>query len=300
FHIEIFASRARSYRELPLRMAELAAVYRYQRSGTLQGLLRVRGFTQDDAHIFCTEEQVESEVEQVLELVARIYARFGFHELEVDLSTRPEKAVGSEGQWRSAEATMERVLERTGLPYRINPREGAFYGPKVDVQIRDALGRRWQCATVQFDFNEPQRFQLEYIGPDGQAHQPVMVHRTVLGSLERFTGVLLEHHAGALPLWLAPVQIQVLTVTDEQLDYAHQVAAELERAGLRVEVPDHPGVRPSAKIRQSQLAKVPYAAVVGAREVAEGNVNLRDNRRGEQRPLQVAEVVERLLAEATS
>ncbi len=300
FHIMIYAARARSYRELPLRLAELASVYRYQRSGTLHGLLRVRGFTQDDAHIFCTEEQVEREVAGVLGLVRQMYSRFGFLELEVDLSTKPEKSVGTAEQWRGAEAALERVLERERLNFNLNPGEVAFYGPKVDVHIRDALGRRWQCATVQFDFNEPERFHLEYTGADGGAHQPVMVHRTLLGSLERFMGVLVEHHAGAFPLWLAPVQLQVLTVTDEQLDYAQQVAGELEQAGFRVEVPDHPGVRPSAKIRQSQLAKVPYAAVVGAREAAAGNVNLRNNRGGEQLPLTVAQVVERLRAEAGS
>jgi threonyl-tRNA synthetase len=191
------------------------------------------------------------------------------------------------------------VIEAEGLEYQLKPGEGAFYGPKVDFHIRDAIGRRWQCATVQFDFNEPERFSLEYIGADGAAHRPVMVHRALLGALERFFGVLLEHHAGALPLWLSPVQVQVITVGDAQLDYAHQVASSLEEAGFRAEVPDRPGERIGAKIRDSQLAKVPYVAVVGGREVEAGNVNLRNNRTGEEIPLTVDEVIERLSAEAS-
>jgi threonyl-tRNA synthetase len=298
FHILIYRSRARSYRELPMRLAELASVYRYQRSGTLHGLLRVRGITQDDAHIFCRPEQVDEEVAGVLRLVQAMYRRFGFESVEVDLSTKPAKAVGSAELWEQAESSLARVTEAEGLDYQLKPGEGAFYGPKVDVHIRDALGRRWQCATVQFDFNEPERFGLEYIGSDGTAHRPVMVHRALLGSLERFFGVLLEHYAGALPLWLSPVQVQVVTVGDAQVDYAHQVASRLEEAGFRAEVPDRPGERIGAKIRDSQLAKVPYVTVVGSREVEAGNVNLRNNRTGEEIPMTVDEVIERLSAEA--
>jgi threonyl-tRNA synthetase len=300
FHILIYKSRARSYRELPLRLAEVASVYRYQRSGTLHGLLRVRGITQDDAHIFCQPEQVDDEVAGVLRLVREMYRRFGFDEVEVDLSTKPSKAVGSDQLWDQAEASLARVLNAEGLEYKVNAGEGAFYGPKVDVHIRDAIGRRWQCATVQFDFNEPQRFGLEYIGADGQPHQPVMVHRTLLGSLERFFGVLLEHYAGALPTWLSPVQVQVITVSDDQLDYAHQVASRLEQAGFRTEVPDRPGDRMGAKIRDSQLAKVPYAAIVGRKEVEANNVNLRNNRSGEERPISVEELIELLRSEVGS
>jgi threonyl-tRNA synthetase len=300
FHILIYKSRARSYRELPLRLAEVASVYRYQRSGTLHGLLRVRGITQDDAHIFCQPEQVDDEVAGVLRLVREMYRRFGFDEVEVDLSTKPSKAVGSDQLWDQAEASLARVLKAEGLEYKVNAGEGAFYGPKVDVHIRDAIGRRWQCATVQFDFNEPQRFGLEYIGADGQPHQPVMVHRTLLGSLERFFGVLLEHYAGALPTWLSPVQVQVITVSDDQLDYAHQVASRLEQAGFRTEVPDRPGDRMGAKIRDSQLAKVPYAAIVGRKEVGANNVNLRNNRSGEERPISVEELIELLRSEVGS
>ncbi|HVB13814.1 MAG TPA: threonine--tRNA ligase [Candidatus Dormibacteraeota bacterium] len=300
FHILIYKSRARSYRELPLRLAEVATVYRYQRSGTLHGLLRVRMITQDDAHIFCRPEQVDDEVAGVLRLVREMYRRFGFEQLEVDLSTKPAKAVGPGELWEQAESSLARVVEAEGLEYQVNPGEGAFYGPKVDVHIRDAIGRRWQCATVQFDFNEPARFGLEYIGSDGAAHQPVMIHRTLLGSLERFFGVLIEHYAGALPTWLSPVQVQVITVSDDQLDYAHQVASRLEEAGFRTEVPDRPGDRMGAKIRDSQLAKVPYAAIVGKQEVVANNVNLRNNRSGEESPISVEELIERLRAEVGS
>jgi threonyl-tRNA synthetase len=300
FHILIYRSRSRSYRELPLRLAEVASVYRYQRSGTLHGLLRVRGITQDDAHIFCAPEQVDAEVAGVLRLVREMYRRFGFEQVEVDLSTKPAKAVGSDQLWESAESSLARVIEAEGLEYKVNPGQGAFYGPKVDVHIRDAMGRRWQCATVQFDFNEPQRFGLEYVASDGATHQPVMVHRTLLGALERFFGVLLEHYAGALPLWLSPVQLHVITVSDDQLDYAQQVASRLEEAGFRIEVPDRPGDRMGAKIRDSELAKVPYAAIVGRKEVEAQNVNLRNNRTGEQGPVLVEELIERLRTEAGS
>ena len=299
FHILIFSSKARSYRELPLRLAELASVYRYQRSGTLHGLLRVRGFTQDDAHIFCRPDQVDDEVAGVLRLVREMYHRFGFDELEVDLSTKPAKAVGSPELWEQAESSLARVIEAEGLKYTLNPGEGAFYGPKVDIHIRDAMGRRWQCATVQFDFNEPERFGLEYVGADGATHRPVMVHRVVLGALERFFGVLLEHYAGALPVWLSPVQVQMITVSDDQLDYAHHVALRLEEAGFRVEVPDRPGDRMQAKIRDGELAKVPFLAVVGRREVEAGTVNLRNTRSEEQVVLTVEELVERLRREAS-
>ncbi|HVD03754.1 MAG TPA: threonine--tRNA ligase [Candidatus Dormibacteraeota bacterium] len=297
FHILIFQSRQRSYRELPLRLAELASVYRFQRSGTLHGLLRVRGFTQDDAHIFCTPEQAEAEVAGVLDMVQEMMARFGFLEVEIDLSTKPAKAAGEDAMWEAAEAALDRAVRSRGLDFQLNQGEGAFYGPKVDVHIRDAMGRRWQCATVQFDFNEPERFGLEYIGADGAAHRPLMVHRTLLGSMERFFGVLLEHYAGALPTWLSPVQVQLLTITDDQLDYAHQVVSQLEAAGFRAEVADRPGRQLNAKIREGQLAKIPYLAVVGKREVEAGAVNLRDTRGGDQQSVTVAQLLEKLRAE---
>jgi threonyl-tRNA synthetase len=300
FHILIYKSRGRSYRELPIRLAEVASVYRYQRSGTLHGLLRVRGITQDDAHIFCAPDQVDDEVVRVLRLVREMYRRFGFEQVEVDLSTKPTKAVGAGELWERAESSLARVLQAEGLEYKLSPGEGAFYGPKVDVHIRDAIGRRWQCATVQFDFNEPARFGLEYIGADGAPHQPVMIHRTLLGSLERFFGVLIEHYAGALPVWLSPVQVQLISVSDDQLDYAHQVASRLEQAGFRTEVPDRPGDRMGAKIRDSQLAKVPYAGIVGRKEVEAGNLNLRNNRTGEEGPISVEELIARLHSEVGS
>ncbi|MHB1499951.1 MAG: threonine--tRNA ligase [Candidatus Dormibacteria bacterium] len=297
FHILIYKSRQHSYRELPLRLAELAAVYRFQRSGTLHGLLRVRGLTQDDAHIFCTEEQAEQEVAGVLDLVQEMMARFGFHQVEVDLSTKPAKAAGEDRMWELAEAALERAVRGRGMTYKVNPGEGAFYGPKVDIHIRDAMGRRWQCATVQFDFNEPERFHLEYIGDDGSPHRPIMVHRTLLGSMERFFGVLLEHYAGALPVWLSPVQVQLVPVSDDQIDYCREAVDQLEEAGLRAEVYDRPGRQLNAKIRDGQLAKIPYLAVVGRREVEAGSVHLRDTRGGEQVSLTLGELVDRLRTE---
>lgn len=301
FHILIYKSRQRSYRELPLRMAELASVYRFQRSGTLHGLLRVRGFTQDDAHIFCTEEQAESEVLGVLDLAAEMMGRFGFSDLEVDLSTKPARAAGSDQMWQMAEAALERALGAKGLPFKVSPGEGAFYGPKVDVHIRDAMGRRWQCATVQFDFNEPERFELEYIGVDGAAHRPIMVHRTILGSMERFFGVLLEHYAGALPIWLTPVQVRLLPITDDQQGFCRSLAEQLSAEGFRADVYDRPGRTLSAMVREGQLAKIPYLAVVGRREVEAGTVALRDTRSKEkgkgQAVITPAQLIERLREE---
>jgi threonyl-tRNA synthetase len=296
FHILIYRSRPRSYRELPLRLAEIASVYRFQRSGTLHGLLRVRGITQDDAHIFCTEEQAEEEIVGVLELASAMLSRFGFEELEVDLSTKPAKAAGEDRMWELAEAALDRALRRRGMEFKVNPGEGAFYGPKVDIHIRDAMGRRWQCSTVQFDFNEPERFHLEYIGADGAAHRPIMVHRALLGSLERFFGVLLEHYGGALPFWLSPEQVRMVTVSDDQLPYALEVAAALEARGVRSSAPRSGETMP-AQIRDGEMAKVPYLAVVGRREVESRQVNLRDTRRGSKTVLGIEELVARLAEE---
>ena len=296
FHILIYRSRPRSYRELPLRLAEIASVYRFQRSGTLHGLLRVRGITQDDAHIFCTEEQAEEEIVGVLELASRMLSRFGFKELEVDLSTKPAKAAGEDRMWELAEAALDRALRRRGMEFKVNPGEGAFYGPKVDIHIRDAMGRRWQCSTVQFDFNEPERFQLEYIGADGAAHRPIMVHRALLGSLERFFGVLLEHYGGALPFWLSPEQVRMVTVSDDQLPYALEVASALEARGIRCSAPRSGETMP-AQIRDGEMAKVPYLAVVGRREVESREVNLRDTRQGSKTVLGIEELAARLAEE---
>jgi threonyl-tRNA synthetase len=253
FHIMYYKTGLRSYRDLPMRIGELGTVYRYEKSGVLHGLLRVRGFTQDDAHIFCRPDQVEAEVLDVLDLTFRLLGLFGFTEYGVYLSTRPEKFVGEPQQWEMAQEALRHALERRSMEYQVDEGGGAFYGPKIDVKVQDALGREWQCTTVQFDFNLPQRFGLTYAGEDGREHQPYMVHRAILGSLERFLGVLIEHYAGAFPLWLAPVQAVIIPIADRHLEYARRVASSLRGWGLRVEVDDR-GARMQAKSRDAQLA----------------------------------------------
>ncbi len=278
FHILIYKSRLRSYRDLPLRWAELGTVYRYERSGVLHGLLRVRGFTQDDAHIFCTPEQIEDEILGVLDFSLSILRDFGFEQYQIELSVRdprtPEKYAGSDAMWQQAEASLVKALEARNLPYKRMEGEAVFYGPKIDIKIKDALGRAWQCTTIQFDFNVPERFDLTYRDRDGQDRRPYLVHRALLGSLERFFGILVEHYAGAFPVWLAPVQAVVIPIADRHVDYAWEVARRLRAAGLRVEVNDSPE-RMQAKIRDAQLEKIPYMLVVGDREMEEGTVNLR-------------------------
>jgi threonyl-tRNA synthetase len=278
FHIMIYKTRLRSYRELPLRWAELGTVYRYERSGTLHGLLRVRGFTQDDAHIFCTPEQIEDEILRVLDFSLNILRGFGFDDYKVELSVRdphkPEKYAGSDAMWRQAEASLARALEARKLPHERKEGEAVFYGPKIDIKIMDALGRPWQCSTIQFDFNIPERFDLTYVGEDGRPQRPYMVHRALLGSLERFFGVLVEHYAGAFPVWLAPVQVAIIPISDRHLDYARQVEADLKSDGLRVQV-DARAERMNLKIREAQLQKVPYMLVVGDKEVAAAQVAVR-------------------------
>ena len=269
FHIQIYRSSLRSYRELPLRIAELGTVYRYERSGVLHGLMRVRGFTQDDAHIFCLPDQVAAEVGDVLDLTFEIMGAFGFEDYDIMLSTRPEKYVGEPDMWEHATESLRQALVARGLEYGIDDGGGAFYGPKIDVKIKDALGRDWQCTTVQFDFNLPERFGLVYQDEQGNRVQPYMVHRAILGSLERFFGVLVEHYAGAFPLWLAPVQAVVIPIADRHVEYAEQVAGRLRDSGFRVEVDDR-SERMNLKIRQAQLDKIPYMLVVGDRE-AEAN-----------------------------
>ena len=278
FHILIYKSRMRSYRELPLRWAELGTVYRYERSGVLHGLLRVRGFTQDDAHIFCTPEQIEDEILRVLDFSLDLLRGFGFEEFKVALSVRdpkrPEKYAGGDTMWEQAEMSLVKALEARNLPYERMEGEAVFYGPKIDIHIKDALGRTWQLTTIQFDFNLPERFDMAYIGEDGKEHRPYMVHRALLGSLERFFGVLVEHYAGAFPVWLSPVQVVLIPIADRHVEYARSVAGQLQAAGLRVEVDDS-GERMQAKIRDAQLQKVPYMLVVGDREMGAGQVNLR-------------------------
>ena len=294
FHIMIYKTRMRSYRELPLRWAELGTVYRYERSGVLHGLMRVRGFTQDDAHIICTPDQIEDEVLGCLDLTAHILGAFGFKEYEIALSVRDperkEKYIGDDATWEVAEGSLVKALERKGLSCTRMEGEAVFYGPKIDVHIKDALGRLWQCTTIQFDFNLPERFDMTYVGSDGQEHRPYMVHRTLLGSMERFFGILVEHYAGAFPVWLAPVQAQLIPIADRHNDYAYQVRDQLKEAGLRVEVDDS-NERMRAKIRQAQLEKIPYMLVVGDREAAEGTVSLRLRTEENLGPRPVAEFI---------
>lgn len=274
FHILMYKSRARSYRELPFRWAELGTVYRYEMAGVLHGLMRVRGFTQDDAHLFCRWDQLDEEVDRVLAFILRVLRTFGFSEFEMNLSTRPEKFVGEVDKWDAAERSLEAALKRIGLPYVVDEGGGAFYGPKIDVKLKDCLGRMWQCSTLQLDFNNPARFDLTFTNKEGKPEQPVMLHRALLGSIERFIGILVEHYAGAFPMWLAPEQVRVLTIADRHLDHADKVGRALKDAGLRVEVPSSSD-KLGAKIRQAQLDKVPVMLVVGDKELAEGGATVR-------------------------
>jgi threonyl-tRNA synthetase len=275
FHIQIFKSRQRSYRDLPKRYAEFGTVYRYERSGVLHGLTRVRGFTQDDAHIFCRPDQMEAEINRALEFSLYILRAFGLTDFKAYLATRPDKAVGDLADWEQATEALRLAVEAHGIPYEVEEGEGTFYGPKIDLKLNDALGREWQLTTVQFDFNMSERFGLEYTGEDGQPHRPFMVHRALLGSFERFFGVLIEHFAGAFPVWLAPVQAVVIPIsTEKHLEYAVEVSDRLKEAGVRVEVDDSRD-RMQAKIRQAQLQKIPYMLVVGAKEQEAGAVAVR-------------------------
>jgi threonyl-tRNA synthetase len=294
FHVQIFGSDLRSYRELPLRYAEWGTVYRYERSGTLHGLLRVRGFTQDDAHIFCTPEQIEDEILRALDFSLNLLRGFGFDEFKIELSVpdpkTPEKYAGAPEMWEQAEASLVKALQARELDYERMEGEAVFYGPKIDIKIKDALGRAWQCTTIQFDFNVPERFDLTYVGEDGQEHRPYMVHRALLGSLERFYGVLIEHYGGAFPVWLSPIQVAIIPIADRHHDYAYQVAEQLKAAGLRVQVDDS-GERMQAKIRDAQMQKIPYMLVMGDKEMEAGQVNLR-RRDGEvPGPIAIADLI---------
>ncbi len=280
FHIEIYKSDIRSYRDLPMRYAEKGTVYRYERSGVMHGLLRVRGFTQDDAHHFCTPAQMPEEIDFVLSFSLNMLRAFGFQEIEAYLSTRPEKAVGDPQRWEDAEAALEQSLKRAELPYHVDEGGGAFYGPKIDLKVKDALGREWQLSTIQFDFNNPERFDMTYIEEDGQAYRPYMIHRALLGSIERFFGVLIEHYGGAFPVWLSPTQAVIIPIADRHVDFAKEVAEQLKEADLRVEVDDRSD-RMNAKIRDAEKRKVPYMLVVGDREMENGQVDIR-RRSGER------------------
>ncbi|MEM7491927.1 MAG: threonine--tRNA ligase [Pseudomonadota bacterium] len=273
-HLQIYNHGQRSYRELPFLIAEFGKVHRYEPSGALHGMMRVRHFTQDDAHIFCTPEQLQQECLTVVDLILDIYKDFGFDEVAIKFSDRPEERIGSDEVWDRSEAALKNALEATGLPYSFNPGEGAFYGPKLEFVLRDAIGRDWQCGTLQVDFTLPERFDSTYIGSDGERHRPVMLHRALFGSLERFTGILIEHYAGAFPLWLAPVQVVVASITEEHNAYAEEVAAQLRKAGLNVEV-DGRNEKINYKVREHSVRKVPIIAVVGGREMEERTMALR-------------------------
>ncbi len=288
FHIMVYKSKIRSYRDLPYRWAELGTVYRYERSGVLHGLLRVRGFTQDDAHIFCRPDQIQEEILHLLDFTIFFLNTFGFKEYKIFLSTRPEKYVGSEESWELATSALRQALEIRKLDYEIDPGEGVFYGPKIDIKIRDVLKRYWQCTTIQVDFNNPERFELEYIGDDGQPHQPIMIHRALLGSLERFFGILIEHYGGAFPVWLAPVQAVIIPITDRQHEYARKCYGQLRQASVRVHLDDR-SEKIGYKIREAETQKVPYMIIVGDREMENGLVSVRKRRQGDMGQLSIEE-----------
>jgi threonyl-tRNA synthetase len=294
----VFASGQHSYRDLPLRLAEFGDVYRYEREGVLHGLLRVRAFTQDDAHVYCTLEQVPDEVDSICEAIDELYARFGFDEVRVELSTRPDKSVGTDEQWERAEASLRQALERQGREYQVSPGEGTFYGPKIDFHITDALGRSWQCGTCQLDFSMPERFELSYTGADNAEHTPVMIHRALLGSMERFAGILIEHYAGRFPLWLAPVQALLLPVADRHVPYAREVDARLRGAGIRARI-DERSESVGKKIRDAELSRAPYMLVTGDREQSEGAVAVRSHGAGELGAMSVEEFIERVYSATT-
>ena len=284
FHIQIYKTKLRSYRDLPVRFGELGTVYRYERSGVLHGLLRVRGFTQDDAHLFCRPSQIEEEITKVLDLIIFILQSFGFHEYKIYLSTRPEKYVGSDHGWESATKALETALNKKKLDFEVDPGEGVFYGPKIDIKIKDSLNRYWQVSTVQVDFNLPEKFDISYIEEDGQRHKPIMLHRALMGSLERFFGCLIEHYAGAFPLWLAPVQVILLPITDNHAEYTDKIAQQLEESGIRVEK-DLRNEKIGFKIREAQLQKIPYMIVLGDKEVESSTLGVRKRRSKETRTL---------------
>jgi threonyl-tRNA synthetase len=299
-HCLIFRARQRSYRELPLRLFELGTVYRYERAGTLHGLMRIRGFTQDDSHIYCTEEQLQDEIASLLDFVMSVLRAFGFDEFTANLSTKdPLKYVGDDAIWEKATEALRLALEKYGLPYKIKDGDAAFYGPKIDVDVKDAIGRTWQLSTIQVDFNHPERFELEYVGADNARHRPIMLHRALLGSIERFFGVLVEHYAGAFPTWLAPVQARVLPVADAHDAYARSVLARLEAEGFRADYVDaNDGL--GKRVRAGKLEKIPYVLVVGDDDVAQGTLGVNPRGGEVERGVTLETFVERLRGEAVA
>jgi len=296
FHIAIYKSSLKSYRELPVRLAELGTVYRYERSGVLHGLMRVRGFTQDDAHIICTEEQLNEEVEKLLVFSMDMLKHFGFESFQIYLATMPDNPVGEKKDWDMATESLRSSLVKLNIPFEVDEGGGAFYGPKIDIKIKDALNRAWQCTTIQFDFNLPQRFNMEYIGADNQAHRPFMVHRAILGSVERFFGTLLEYHAGNMPLWLCPVQVMVMPITDAQIDYAKEVTQKLQSEGFRAEY-DIRGEKIGYKIREAELRKIPFMCIIGQKEVENSKVTLRRHTVGDLGVMDLNEAIYKINSE---
>jgi threonyl-tRNA synthetase len=290
----VFDSERHSYRDLPLRLAEFGHVSRHEREGVLHGLLRVRSFTQDDAHVYCTMDQVAGEVDSICEAIDELYARFGFDDVRVELSTRPEKSIGTDSDWERATEALRGALERQGREFEVSPGEGTFYGPKIDFHITDALGRSWQCGTCQVDFQMPERFDLTYQGEDNADHRPVMIHRALLGSMERFAGILIEHYAGRFPAWLAPVQVGVLPVADRHSERAEAVAAELGETGIRARVDDR-GESVGRKIRDAELQKLPFMVVIGDREAESGELAVRSHEEGDLGAMPVADLVRSIL-----
>jgi threonyl-tRNA synthetase len=303
FHIQIYKAKPRSYRELPIRYAEWGTVYRYERSGTLHGLLRVRGFTQDDAHIFCTPEQIEGEILKLLDFTEHILKCFGFHRYEVVLSTRdenqPEKYMGSDEEWSKAQKALANALKRKGLKYVEMPGEAVFYGPKIDLYIEDASRRKWQCSTIQFDFNLPRRFNVTYVGPDGKEHEAVMIHRALLGTIERFFALLLEHFKGNLPLWLSPVQVRILPIGDKYLLYARRIHEKLELNGIRSEI-DESQSTISYKIREAEVQKIPYMIILGKRELKAKKVSIRRHGLGNMGMMTLKQFITKVKSEELS
>jgi len=299
FHIEVYKSKLRSYRDLPCRWAELGTVYRYEKSGALYGLLRVRGFTQDDAHIICTPEQIEDEIARVLEFSLSIWKDFGFTEIKPYLATRPAKAVGDPARWEQALNALSNAVKKAGLECEVDNGGGAFYGPKIDLKVKDAIGREWQTTTIQFDFNLPERFDLSYIGEDGRKHQPYMVHRALFGSLERFFGILIEQYAGAFPMWLAPVQAKVLPITEKQHEYARKVTDELKANGFRVELDDR-AESLGARIKDARNQRTNYIIVIGEREAENGEVGVRNRREGELGAMKLADLMKKMQFEVAN
>lgn len=293
FHIAIYQSTRRSYRELPIKYAEMGTVYRYEKSGALHGLMRVRGFTQDDAHIICMKEQVDEEVEKVIDFSMDMLKKFGFEDFEIYLSTKPEKAVGDNEDWEKAEKALEKALKKQNIDYEIDEGEGTFYGPKIDIKIKDALNRSWQCSTIQFDFNLAERFDMQFVGEDNQNHRPYMIHRALLGSMERFFATLIEYHAGNFPFWLCPVQVKLITISDKFLSYAKKINTKLKKAGIRSEI-DYSSEKVGYKIRNAETDKIPYMFIVGQKEVENNNVSVRKHTAGDIGVFEIDEILTKL------